>query len=75
MPQPHRGKRYHLSMRLPVEIIDEVDRKAEREGLTRSDYITQMLATQHGLTVPSYIHRIDKKRQPQLPDPERRLYA
>lgn len=55
MPQPHRGDRKPVSFLTPSSIRDEVDRRAHREGLTRGDYLTRLLALELELPVPSYI--------------------
>lgn len=75
MPQPYRGNRTHVSMRVPDRIIDKVDRAAAREGLTRSEYITRFLALQHGEPVPSYIQAASDSHQPRLPNQEARMSA
>lgn len=75
MPYPHRGDRRLVSVRVPVAILDQVDQEADREGLTRSDYITRWLALQHGVDVPAYIHAASDGNQPRLPDQEARMSA
>lgn len=75
MPQQYRGERKYVPMRLPVEILDRVEREAKREGITRGDYITRSLALQHGLEVPSYIPEQSSNTQPRLPEGDQRMSA
>lgn len=75
MPQPYRGERKHLSMRVPVGILDRIDREAAQAGLSRADYITRSLALQHGVEVPDYIAAARDDSQPQLPAQEARMSA
>lgn len=75
MAQPYRGERKPVTMRVPVAILEQVDREAARAGLRRGDYITRALALQHGLDVPQYIHAAAPDSQPQLPDQEARMSA
>ncbi|WP_062951361.1 hypothetical protein [Brachybacterium sp. sponge] len=76
MPQPHRGDRKPVSFLTPSSIRDEVDRRAHREGLTRGDYLTRLLALELELPVPSYIPGGQPgDAQLRLPDSEAQMSA
>ncbi|MGO2537693.1 hypothetical protein ACTXJK_14845 [Brachybacterium tyrofermentans] len=76
MPQPHRGDRKPVSFLTPSSIRDEVDRRAHREGLTRGDYLTRLLALELELPVPSYIPNGQPgDAQLRLPDSEAQMSA
>ncbi|MGO1347889.1 MAG: hypothetical protein ACTMIL_03495 [Brevibacterium aurantiacum] len=76
MPMPHRGDRKPISLMVPASLRDEVDRRAHRAGLKRSDYLTRLLALEHDVPVPSYIpDEQPSNAQLRLPDSEARMSA
>lgn len=76
MPMPHRGDRKPISFLVPSSLRDEVDRRAQRDGLKRGEYLTRLLAIEHHMPVPAYIDGGGPgDAQPQLPQEEPRMSA
>ena len=46
--RPSKGERDLLSTRLPVALAEAVRDEAERQGLSYSDYIGNLIAAKHG---------------------------
>lgn len=76
MAMPHRGDRKPISLLVPKSLREEIDRRAAQAGLIRGDYVTRILALEHGMPVPSYIpDGQPSDAQLRLPDAGARMSA
>jgi hypothetical protein len=50
MPQPHRGDREFLGVRVPPAVAEAVRKQAHAQGFrSMSDYVASVLAEEHGI--------------------------
>lgn len=63
--QQPKGDRAAITVRVPRDHYDVIFAAAQAAGLSLSDYVTVILAEQHGLPVPDYVTR--SRNQEELP--------